>query len=116
MFDEISMKAFGLIGPLTEADSTYLRERDIKYQLVRFMVKEKLNHDGPNKTSNFQFSPGEGFMDKPIYDIVHGIIEMFEELAAGKLESESFGFGEDLELDSYLLDNPPHTGRKKTAL
>ena len=40
MFDEISMKAFGLIGPMTEADSTYLRERDIKYQLVRFMVKE----------------------------------------------------------------------------
>jgi hypothetical protein len=115
MFDEISMKAFGLIGPLTEADSTYLRERDIKYQLVRFMVKEKLNHMGPNKTSNFQFSPGEGFMDKPIYDIVHGIIKMFEELASGKLESEDF------ELDSYLLDNPnkhnpPHTGRKKTAL
>jgi hypothetical protein len=111
MFDEISMKAYGLIGPLTEADSTYLRERAIKYQLVRFMVKEKLNHMGPNKTSNFQFSPGDGFMDKPIYDIVHGIIKMFEDLVANPIEPLT-----EEEMRGPLFHNPPHTGRKKTAL
>jgi hypothetical protein len=112
MFDEISMKAFGLIGPLTEADSTYLRERSMKYELVRFMVKEKLNHMGPNKTSDFHFSPGEGFMDMPIYDVAHSIIKTYEDLASGKLESKELDFG-DYKLRKH---NPPHTGRKKTAL
>ena len=84
MFDEISMKALTLIGPMTEADSTYVHERAIKYQLVRFMVVEKLNHsDSDMKTKDFHFSPDTNFMDTPIYDVVNVIVKTFEELVAG---------------------------------
>ena len=50
-------------------------------------------------------------MDKPIYDIVHGIIKTFEELAVNPIQPLT-----DEEMRGPLFHKPPHTGRKKTAL
>ena len=110
MFDkafELTTKA--LVGEeLTDEEKKYLRERDAKYKLVRYVYMEKVNSkkDGP-QIVNFQFTPGDSFDDTPIFDIVDRLLKANEELKNAK----PITFG-----DSNKYGSPPHTGMAKRTL
>jgi hypothetical protein len=69
---------------------------------------EKMKHEGSGLT-NFQFSPGESFIDTPIIDIVNELLKMNESIKNGNYEVVDFG-------DSNRKHNPPHTGKTKRTL
>ena len=110
MFDkafELTMRS--LSGEeLTDDEKKYVRERNAKYELVRYLYTEKVRHDGVDLL-NFQFSPGDSFVDTPIIDIVNGLLEVNKAIKNGGYEVLDFG-------DSNWVDNPPHTGKEKTTL
>lgn len=111
MFDkafELTMKA-SLGEELTDDEKKYVRERNAKYELVRYLYTEKVRHEGLG-LRNFQFSPGDSFMDTPIIDIVNGLLEVNEAIKNGDYDVVDFG-------DSSLVkSNPPDTGKEKTIL
>lgn len=92
MFDkafELTMRS--LSGEeLTDDEKKYVRERNAKYELVRYVYMEKMKHDGL-ELKNFQFSPGYGFMETPIIDIVNGLLKMNEAIKNGDYEVVDFG-------------------------
>jgi hypothetical protein len=93
---------------LTDDEKKYVRERNAKYELVRYIYVEKMKHD-KSKLVDFHFTPGEGFMDTPIIDIVNGLLDMNEAMKNGDYEVLDFG-------DASWEHNPPNTGRTKTTL
>ena len=93
---------------LTDDEKRYAHERNAKYELVRYLYTEKVRHDGID-LKNFQFSPGDSFMDAPIIDIVNGLLKVNEAIKNGNYEVADFG-------DSNRKHNPPHSGKEKTAL
>ena len=93
---------------LTDDEKRYVRERNAKYELIRHVYIEKMRHDGLD-LKNFHFTPGESFMETPIFDIVSGLLKMNEAIKNGDYEVLDFG-------DSSWVNNPPHTGREKTKL
>jgi hypothetical protein len=98
---DISMRM--VIGEeVTEDEAQQVKEYDLKYALVRYIYMEKKKHDTPENSpvlTQFHFTPGEGFMEAPIYDIVHGLIQI--DLTARK---------------GNYKHNPPVTGREKREL
>lgn len=111
MFDkafELTMRS--LSGEeLTDDEKKYVHERNAKYELVRYLYTEKVRHDGVDLL-NFQFSPGDSFMDTPIIDIVNGLLEVNEAIKNGDYDVVDFG-------DSSLVkSNPPDTDKEKTIL
>ncbi len=105
---ELTMKMFSG-KQLTDDESKYLHNRNAKYELVRYLYTEKVRHDGVDLL-NFQFSPGDSFMDTPIIDIVNGLLEVNEAIKNGDYDVVDFG-------DSSLVkSNPPDTGKEKTIL
>ena len=110
MFDkalELTMKAFSG-EQLTDDESKYLRARNAKYEIVRFIYMEKMKHEGSGLT-NFHYTPGDSFMDTPIIDIVNDLLKINEVIKNGDYEVADFG-------DSNRKHNPPHSGKEKTAL
>ena len=104
---DLTMKA--LMGEqLTDEEKLYLQKRDAKYKLVQYVYMEKMNHDGAGLTQ-FEFTPGESFMDTPIVDIVNGLLKLDQDIKDGKYTPQVFG-------DSNRMSNPPKTGRVKTNL
>lgn len=114
---ELSAKA--LVGEeLTSDEKKLLHDYDTKYKIVRHIVMEKRKHEGFNLV-DFQFTPGDGFMDMPILDIANGIIKSFS--APSKLSD--FGDGTFMFNDEGrpipqrgVYGNPPHTGKEKKSL
>lgn len=104
---ELTMKS--LSGEeLTDDEKKYLHQRNAKYELVRYVYIEKMKHKGSGLT-NFQFTPGDSFMDTPIIDIVNDLLKFSEAIENGDYEVADFG-------DSNRKHNPPHTGKEKTTL
>lgn len=93
---------------LTDDQKKYIREHNAKYEIVRYVYMEKMKHNG-YELVNFQFSPGESFMDTPIIDVVNGLLKVDETIKNGDYEVVKFG-------DSDREHNPLHTGREKTSL
>jgi len=105
---ELTMKMFS-DKQLTDDESKYLHNRNAKYELVRYLYTEKVRHDGVDLL-NFQFSPGDSFMDTPIINFVNGLLEVNEAIKNGDYDVVDFG-------DSSLVkSNPPDTGKEKTIL
>jgi hypothetical protein len=104
---ELTMKMFSG-EQLTDDESKYLRARNAKYEFVRYVYMEKMKHDGSGLT-NFQFTPGESFMDTPIIDIVNDLLKINEAIKNG--DGKVYNFG-----DLRWKDNPPHSGKEKTTL
>ena len=75
---------------LTDDEKKYVRERNAKYELVRYVYMEKMKHDG-HELRNFQFSPGEGFMETPVLDIVNDLMKVNEAIKNGDYEVLDFG-------------------------
>jgi len=93
---------------LTDDEKKYVRDRNAKYEIVRYVYTEKLNHEKVGLV-DFHFTPGESFMDTPIIDIVNGLLKVNKSIKNGDYEVLDFG-------DSKWEHNPPHTGREKTEL
>ena len=104
---ELTMKSFSG-EELTNDEKKYLHQRNAKYELVRYVYMEKMKHEGSGLT-NFQFTPGDSFMDTPIIDMVNDLLKFNEAIKNGDYEVADFG-------DSNWKHNPPHTGKEKTAL
>jgi hypothetical protein len=104
---ELTMKAFSG-EELTDDEKRYLRERNAKYELVRYVYMEKMKHDGSGLTQ-FHFTPGDNFIDTPVIDIVNGLLKVNESIKNGDYEVLDFG-------DSNWKHNPPHSGKEKTEL
>ncbi len=114
---KLSAKAF--VGEdLTDDEKKLLREYDAKYKIVRHIVMEKRKHEGFNLV-DFQFTPGDKFMDLPILDLANGILKSFS------APSKPLDFGDG----TFVFDdegnpipqrgvygNPPHTGLPKRSL
>ena len=81
---ELTMKSLTSEG-LTDDEKKYMRERNAKYELVRYVYMEKMKHEGSGLT-NFQFSPGDSFMDTPIIDIVNDLMKFNEAIKNGNYE------------------------------
>ena len=116
---ELSLKQFVAEEELTEEEKKKLREYDIKYKLVRFLVMEKRNQvNGDKKLKDFQFTPGDKFLETPTIDIVNSIIESFS-LPARPLDfgDGTFEFDENgIPLRKRFADNPPRTGIQKKSI
>jgi hypothetical protein len=93
---------------LTDDEKNYVRLRNAKYEIVRYVYMEKMKHEG-SELVNFQFSPGDSFVDTPIIDIVNGLLKINENVKDGKVTPLDFG-------DLNWRDNPPHSGKEKTTL
>lgn len=107
-FTELTLRS--VIGEqLTDDEKRYVHERNAKYELVRYLYTEKMKHDGL-ELQNFQFSPGDSFMETPIIDVVNGLLKVLENIKNGDYDVVDFG-------DSSLVkSNPPHTGKEKIEL
>jgi len=101
---ELTMKSISG-EELTDAEKKYMRERNAKYELVRYVYMEKMKHEGSSITQ-FHFTPGESFIDTPIIDIVNDLMKINESIKNGDYEIA----------DWDDVDGPPKTGRKKTKL
>ena len=104
---ELTMKSLSSEG-LTDDEAKYLRERNAKYELVRYVYMEKMKHEGSGLT-DFHFTAGDSFMDTPIIDIVNSLLKINENIKDGKVTPLDFG-------DLDWRDNPPHSGKEKTTL
>lgn len=101
---ELSMKA--ILGlELTDEERLLVQRRNAKYALVRYVYMEKMKHNG-KELVDFQFTPGESFVDTPVIDIVNELLKI------NKQTYEVLNFG-DMRL---IKSNPPHTGKAKTTL
>lgn len=98
MFDkafEIGTKI--LLGEdVTDDERKYWHNRNAKYEIVRYIYVEKMNHEKAGLV-DFHFTPGESFDDMPIIDIVNGLLKMNEAIKNGDYEVLSFG-------DSHWVD------------
>jgi hypothetical protein len=75
MLDELTLKA--LTGKkLTDEESKRFRDRNAKYEIIRFLVMEKQRADGVD-LKDFHFTPGDNFEETPTIDVVNEIIESF---------------------------------------
>ena len=104
---ELTMKAFSG-EQLTDDESKYLRARNAKYEIVRYVYMEKMKHDGSGVTQ-FHFTPGDSFIDTPVIDIVNELLKVNQAIKDGKVKPIDFG-------DSNRKHNPPHSGKEKTEL
>ena len=93
---------------LTDDEAKYLRLRNAKYEIVRYVYMEKMEHEG-SKLTDFHFTPGDSFVDTPIIDIVNSLLKINENIKDGKVTPLDFG-------DLNWRDNPPHSGKEKTTL
>jgi hypothetical protein len=82
-----------------------MRDRNAKYELVRYVYMEKMKHEG-SEITQFHFTPGDGFMETPIFDIVNDLMKINEAIKNGDYEIANWND----------VDGPPHTGIKKTEL
>lgn len=108
-------KAFGLtmkaLGgeELTDDEKLYVQKRNAKYELVRYIYMEKMEHENTG-LKDFHFSPGDNFVDTPTIDIVNELLKFNEAIKNGDYEVIEF---DDLRLKK---SNPPVTGKDKTSL
>jgi len=106
MIDELTLKlAAG--EELSEEEKKTVANRNLRYELVRFLVKEKMNHgkkDGDRILTNFHFTPGPKWEEIPIIDFVNSLLSV--------QTMDIF----DVNGEPNPLYSAPKTGRKKTKL
>lgn len=70
---------------VSDDDKQFLREYEVRYALVKFLYKEKYNQLYPDqKLINFSFTPGDGFMETPIVDLVESLLEIKRKTDSGQ--------------------------------
>ena len=101
---ELTMKSISG-EELTDDEKKYMRDRNAKYELVRYVYMEKMKYEG-SEITQFHFTPGESFIDTPIIDIVNDLMKINEAIKNGDYEIA----------DWDDVDGPPHTCIEKTKL
>jgi hypothetical protein len=59
---------------VSQEDKQYLRDRTIKYELVRYLVIEHYKLTNKPDLTNFQFTPGDSFDTKSALEIANAIV------------------------------------------
>lgn len=89
---ELAIKS--LLGDeLTDEEKLRLHRRSAKYDIVRYIYVEKMNHDKAGLV-DFHFTPGESFDDTPIIDIVNNLLKFNEYVRNGKIKVDRLDFGD----------------------
>lgn len=104
----IAAKQFLGKEPLTDDEQKFSKEYDLRYELVCFLYKEKMKSKG-KELKQFSFTPGDKFVETPIYDVVHALLDVDRQTEAGNYEVMDFG-------DEKWVSNPPRTDKKKKSL
>jgi len=81
---ELTMKSISG-EELADDEKKYMRERNAKYELVRYVYMEKMKHEG-SVVTQFHFTPGESFMETPVLDIVNDLMKINESIKNGDFE------------------------------
>ena len=105
---ELTMKALGG-EELTDDEKLYVQKRNAKYELVRYIYMEKMEHENTG-LKDFHFTPGENFADTPTIDTVNELLKINEAVKNGDYKPLRF---DDLRLKK---SNPPKTNIEKTDL
>jgi hypothetical protein len=108
-YDTALLGIKALVGEeeLTPEELSHLQEYDLKYSIIRYVYMEKMKADG-HPMSNFHFTPGDGFMEVPIFDFVQTLLDINEELKNAK----PMTFGDS----KRHFGNPPNTGQEALDL
>lgn len=61
---------------LSEEDKEYLRNRNTKYELVRYLVIEHSRLSNKPDLANFRFTPGDNFDNQSTLDVANAIINI----------------------------------------
>lgn len=107
MENELRIKSV-LGEQLADEEVKKLKNRNAKYELVRFLYIEKMKSIGVN-LAGFQFTPGQDFENTPTIDVVNALINIHVKIESGEYQPLNFG-------DRKWVHNPPHTGLKKIKL
>jgi hypothetical protein len=82
MTNDLLMRA--MLGEvLTPEEQAELKARNFRYELVRTLYMEKMKHLGVN-IKNFHFTPGDDWMNVPVYDMLSMFIEIHEKRESGE--------------------------------
>lgn len=92
-----------------QEEKDHLRERIIRYELIRFLYTQKVNHNSENKLTDFHFTPGDNFMETPIYDVLHELVKWHEGIKDGSIKVTPLDFG-----DSNWKEAPQSNKEKST--
>lgn len=104
----LGMKA--LLGlELTDEERLLVQRRNAKYELVRYLYREKMEAEKLG-LKDFHFTPNEEtFMEVPTIDIVNSLIEVYENMK----DAVPLDFGD---YSLKLAEEPLHTGRIKRTM
>lgn len=61
---------------VSDEEKLYLKNRNTKYELVRYLVIEHSKYNGGHELKDFHFSPGDGFDDKSVLEIASTIVNI----------------------------------------
>jgi len=78
---------------ITQVEFDDLNERHIRYELVRTIYTEKMRHEG-ELLVDFHFTPKDNFMEIPIYDLVHELVQFSIGVKNGTIEVKELDFGD----------------------
>jgi hypothetical protein len=92
MFDKALTIAMNAMSgkELTDDDKNYVRKRNAKHEIIRYVYMEKMKYEG-SQLVNFQFTPGDSFVDTPIIDIVNSLLKINKNIKDGKVTPLDFG-------------------------
>lgn len=89
---DIGMKI--LLGEeVTDEERNRWNNRNLKYEIVRYVYLEKMQHDKTGLV-DFHFTPDETFDDTPIIDLVNRLIKLDEDIRNGTVKVETLDFGD----------------------
>lgn len=77
MFEDLEIHAKLMLGKeITDEEKAQVLDSQLRMELIKFLVIEKLNHDFPDqKTTHFNFTPGPEWKNFPIVDMVNTLVE-----------------------------------------
>jgi hypothetical protein len=82
VMDDILTRA--MLGEVLSAEEqAQLKARNFRYELVRTLYMEKMRALGVN-IKNFHFTPGDKWMDLPVYDLISSLIGIHEKRESGE--------------------------------
>lgn len=61
---------------VSEEEKLYLKNRNAKYELVRYLIKDYYKHNSEAELKDFHFSPGEEFDNTSALEIASAIVNV----------------------------------------
>jgi hypothetical protein len=91
---------------LTDEEQLYAHRYNAHYVLVRYVYMEKINASNPgSQLMDFHMTPGVGFLDTPVFDLVESLLKINEMVKSGVVQRLDFGDGSRVESKRDLLED-----------